>query len=94
VIKKWLSYRELELLGRPLTPDEAREVKNMARRFASILLLEPSLDANYQTTKNSSYPWQTSRSLDREVSQQRSPILRLPAPQNQARPRKRLCQNP
>src|SRR5882672_4329352 len=26
VIKKWLSYRELELLSRPLSPDEAREV--------------------------------------------------------------------
>ena len=25
VIKKWLSYREFELLGRPLTPDEAGE---------------------------------------------------------------------
>ncbi len=57
VIKKWLSYRELELLGRPLTPDEAREVMNMARRIAAIVLLEPALDANYQAVKSSTYSW-------------------------------------
>ncbi|MDX6527996.1 MAG: hypothetical protein QOH41_286 [Blastocatellia bacterium] len=57
VIKKWLSYRELELLSRPLTPDEAREVMNMARRIAAIVLLEPALDANYQAVKDATYPW-------------------------------------
>ena len=30
VIKKWLSYREHKLLGRPPTTDEAREVMNIA----------------------------------------------------------------
>jgi Type ISP C-terminal specificity domain len=57
VIKKWLSYRELELLARPLTPGEAREVMNMARRIASILLLEPALDMNYQAIKSATYSW-------------------------------------
>ena len=57
VIKKWLSYREHKLLGRPLTTDEAREVMNIGRRIASILLLEPSLDANYQAIKGATYPW-------------------------------------
>jgi hypothetical protein len=57
VMKKWLSYRELELLDRPLTPDEAREVMNMARRIAAIVLLEPALDANYQAVKNATYSW-------------------------------------
>jgi hypothetical protein len=57
VIKKWLSYREHKLLGRPLTDDEAREVMNIARRIASILLLEPSLDDNYQSIKTLTYPW-------------------------------------
>jgi hypothetical protein len=32
VIKKWLSYREDRILGRPLTKDEAREVTAMVRR--------------------------------------------------------------
>src|SRR5208282_2129994 len=37
VIKKWLSYREEKLLGRPLTKDEVRYVQEMARRIAAIL---------------------------------------------------------
>ncbi len=57
VIKKWLSYRELELLDRPLTPEEAREVMNMARRIAAIVLLEPALDANYQAVKADTFAW-------------------------------------
>ena len=57
VIKKWLSYRERDLLGRPLTLDEAREVTNMARRLAAIVLMEPALNANYQAVKDSCYPW-------------------------------------
>jgi hypothetical protein len=54
VIKKWLSYREFELLGRPLTPDEAREVTHMARRIAALVLLQPELDRNYQAVKSAS----------------------------------------
>ncbi|MFB2921726.1 type ISP restriction/modification enzyme [Aerosakkonema funiforme] len=57
VIKKWLSYREEKLLGRSLTKDEVREVMNMARRIAVILLLQSSLDDNYQNIKQASYKW-------------------------------------
>jgi predicted helicase len=57
VTKKWLSYRERNLLGRSLTVDEAREVRDMARRIAAILLLESELDANYQVVKQSAYAW-------------------------------------
>ncbi len=57
VIKKWLSYRERDLLGRPLTDTEVREVRDMARRIAAILLLTPELDANYQAIKRASYIW-------------------------------------
>ena len=57
VIKKWLSYRELELLGRPLKPDEAREVMNMARRIAAIILLQPKLDENYRAVKAAAFDW-------------------------------------
>jgi hypothetical protein len=56
VMKKWLSYREHDLLGRPLTPDEAREVTHMARRLAALLLLNPALDANYAAAKASARP--------------------------------------
>lgn len=57
VIKKWLSYREEPLLGRPLTLDEVRYVQEMARRIAAILLLEPALDANYESIKQHTFPW-------------------------------------
>lgn len=57
VIKKWLSYREQGILGRALQPDEAREVMNMARRIAAILLLELQLDANYRAVAGATYNW-------------------------------------
>jgi len=59
VIKKWLSYRENGLLGRPLTSDEVREVTNMSRRVAAIILLQPTLDENYEQCKKSAYKWTT-----------------------------------
>lgn len=57
VIKKWLSYREETLLGRSLTTEEVREVSNITRRIAAILLLERQLDANYEVIKQSIYDW-------------------------------------
>ena len=59
VIKKWLSYREHSMLGRALTPAEAREVRDMARRIAALILLQPQLDANYAAVKANVYDWQT-----------------------------------
>ena len=57
VMKKWLSYRERQLLGRDLKPEEVREVMRMARRIAAILLLQPELDANYAAVKANAYEW-------------------------------------
>jgi Type ISP C-terminal specificity domain len=57
VIKKWLSYRERSILGRSLTSEEVKEVKDIARRIAALLLLEEQLDNNYETVKQSSYTW-------------------------------------
>ncbi len=57
IIKKWLSYREREILGRALKPEEAREVTNTARRIAAIILLQPKLDENYRKIKASTYEW-------------------------------------
>jgi hypothetical protein len=48
VIKKWLSYREKELLGRSLSVDEARYVTETARRLAAVMLLGPQLDESYR----------------------------------------------
>ena len=38
-LKKWLSYRELPILGRPLRPKEIQHFTDTARRIAAILLL-------------------------------------------------------
>jgi hypothetical protein len=47
VLKKWLSYREEPLLGRPLHEDEVRYFSQVVRRVTAILLLGPALDASY-----------------------------------------------
>jgi hypothetical protein len=57
VIKKWLSYRERDILGRSLTIEEAREVTNMARRISGILLMQPALDRNYLRVKENCFAW-------------------------------------
>ncbi len=38
VLKKWLSYRERAILGRPLLPEEVQHFTDTARRIAAILL--------------------------------------------------------
>ena len=46
VLKKWLSYRESNVLGRPLKPEEIQHFTNMARRIQGIILSmsqEPSM---------------------------------------------------
>ena len=53
VIKKWLSYRETELLHRALTLAEANEIRDTSRRISAILLLSSSLNENYLTAKTS-----------------------------------------
>ena len=57
VMKKWLSYRERALLGRGLKVVETKEVRDMARRIAALLLLRPQLDANYRAVKAAACPW-------------------------------------
>ena len=47
VIKKWLSYRQLGLIGRPLTVEESRHLTNMARRLTAIVLMTGELDTSY-----------------------------------------------
>ena len=39
VLKKWLSYRERDVLGRALRPEEIRYFADMARRIGGILLM-------------------------------------------------------
>ncbi len=57
VVKKWLSYREKELLGRSLSVDEARYVTETARRLAALMLLGSQLDENYHSVANGAHKW-------------------------------------
>ena len=43
VLKKWLSYREQKVLGRPLQPAEVQHFTDTARRIATILSLVASV---------------------------------------------------
>jgi len=56
VLKKWLSYREYELLNRPLETDEALEFTWMTRRIAALIVLRPALDENYRACALESSP--------------------------------------
>ena len=38
VLKKWLSYRERDILDRPLMPEEVQHFTDTARRIGGILL--------------------------------------------------------
>ena len=55
VLKKWLSYREAILLGRPLTAGEALEFTKHVRRIAALLALHPPLDAHYDETTRATF---------------------------------------
>jgi len=48
VLKKWLSYRDEAVLGRPLRYSEILEFQRIIRRIAAIVQLREALDANYR----------------------------------------------
>ena len=43
VLKKWLSYRERDILARPLRPEEVQHFTDTARRIAAILMTVSSV---------------------------------------------------
>jgi Type ISP C-terminal specificity domain len=57
VLKKWLSYREQDVLDRPLTKEEGREFTSIVRRLAAIVLMTDSLNANYVAASDNSFVW-------------------------------------
>jgi len=67
VLKKWLSYRERQVLGRDITKDEAREFTHIVRRIAALLLLEPELDKSYALIKPNCYSWNATSASTKEV---------------------------
>jgi hypothetical protein len=67
ILKKWLSYRERQVLRRDITKDEAREFTHIVRRIAAHLLLEPELDKNYAAIKAKCHPWSVTSASTKEV---------------------------
>jgi hypothetical protein len=57
-----LSYREHGTLGRALTLSEVEEVQAMARRLTALCLLQPQLDANYESVKANTWKQATAES--------------------------------
>ena len=48
VVKKWLSYREFRVLGRPLLHEEMTYITEVIRRLKALLLMGDALDANFR----------------------------------------------
>lgn len=51
VVKKWLDYRHIDKLKRPLKLEEVRYVGEMVQRIAALIALGPELDASYEAIK-------------------------------------------
>lgn len=62
VLKKWLSYRETAVLGRPMRPDEAEHFTDTARRIAALLLMSDRLDDNYRAVIQDVHPFEVGTS--------------------------------
>ncbi|MGD9790230.1 MAG: type ISP restriction/modification enzyme [Phycisphaerales bacterium] len=56
VVKKWLSYREHRVLGRPLTGAELMHVSEIVRRLAALLAMEGELNASYAACAKATAP--------------------------------------
>lgn len=61
VLKKWLSYREAEVLGRPLNAIEIRYFASLVRRLTEVLLYGPALDASLKLTESCAIGWEDGR---------------------------------
>jgi hypothetical protein len=64
IIKKWLSYRDVSVMNRPLSKEEAREVTSMVRRIAAIILMTDNLNSNYISSRDNNYSWPTQKMTD------------------------------
>lgn len=65
-LKKWLSYRERTILGRPLSITETGYFRDTARRLAKIRMLAAELDTNYRACAETAYAWRSQPALNRE----------------------------
>lgn len=59
VLRKWLSYRDYRVLGRPLRSREASHVSDVAKRLTLLCMLSALLDEHYETVRDSAFEWRT-----------------------------------
>lgn len=59
VLKKWLSYREFDILERALTLAEVNHFRVVARRIAALKLMGARLNRNYRRCSDGPWPWRT-----------------------------------
>lgn len=57
VLKKWLSYREFDVLGRALSGAEALHFAQTARRITEILCMGPALDSAHANARDCAVAW-------------------------------------
>ena len=57
VIRKWLSYRDISILGRDLNDSEARHVSNVVQRLTILILMSDRLDVNYAACRDNAWAW-------------------------------------
>lgn len=67
VVKKFLAYRDRDVLGRPMTQGEIVEVTRIVRRISATLLLHRRLDANYVRCKGQAYSWSPASSQATQI---------------------------
>lgn len=68
VLKKWLSYREQEVIGGPLRVSEARDATAIVRRLTALVVMQPTLNASYEAIRASAYPWPSSGQPSEETT--------------------------
>jgi len=56
-LKKWLSYREKDVLGRPLRGEEMLHFAQTARRITEILAMGPALDDAHRAARVDALAW-------------------------------------
>lgn len=60
VLKKWLSYRDERVLGRPMHAKEAAQAESIVRRLVLLWSLAAQLDENYARCVADAYAWNQS----------------------------------
>ncbi len=65
-LKKWLSYRETDIVGRPLMGEDILHFAQTARRITEILAMGPALDASHELARGDALAWQDCADTDQQ----------------------------